>query len=111
MGPLLASDLRLVTVLAGLYVVSLVDRVNISTAAVAGLSRDLGLQVGTRYSVIILAFFVAYTVFQPLGTVLTRRLGPRRFLSSLVLAWGAVMMGTGFVDSWQTLAGLRVLVG
>ncbi len=105
------SDRRLVTVLACLYVVSLVDRVNISTAAIAGLNTDLELQVGTRYSIIILTFFVTYTVFQPLGTVLTRKLGPRWFLSSITLAWGVVMIGSGFVNSWQSLAGLRVLIG
>ncbi|RYP59080.1 hypothetical protein DL771_011002 [Monosporascus sp. 5C6A] len=104
-------DRRLVSVLACLYIISLVDRMNISTAAIAGLNTDLELQVGTRYSVIILTFFVAYTVFQPLGTVLTREIGPRWFLSSITLAWGVVMIGNGFVNSWQSLAGLRVLIG
>ncbi|RYP92155.1 hypothetical protein DL770_001736 [Monosporascus sp. CRB-9-2] len=104
-------DRRLVSVLACLYIISLVDRINISTAAIAGLNTDLELQVGTRYSVIILTFFVAYTVFQPLGTVLTREIGPRWFLSSITLAWGVVMIGNGFVNSWQSLAGLRVLIG
>ncbi|KAI2601772.1 MFS general substrate transporter [Hypoxylon sp. NC1633] len=104
-------DRRLVSMLAGLYVISLVDRVNVSTAAIAGLNTDLELQVGTRYSVVILTFFVTYTIFQPLGTILTRKIGPRWFLASISLAWGAVMIGNGFVDTWQSLAGLRVLVG
>ncbi|EFY96808.2 MFS transporter [Metarhizium robertsii] len=106
-----SSDLRLVTVLACLYVISLVDRVNISTAAVAHLNSDLALQTGARYSIVISAFFITYTVFQPLGTVLTRKIGPRWFLSSIAMAWGLVMIGNGFVHSWQTLAGLRVLIG
>lgn len=97
--------------LALLYIISLMDRMNLSMAAIAGLNKELKLQVGTRYSVTILVFFVAYTVFQPLGTVLTRKLGPRWFLSSIVLAWGVVMIGNGFVHSWQELAGLRVVVG
>lgn len=106
-----SSDYRLVSILACLYIISLVDRINISTAGIAGLNQDLELQVGTRYSVVILTFFAAYTVFQPLGTVLTRKIGPRWFLSGITLAWGAVMIGIGFVKTWQTLAGLRVLVG
>jgi hypothetical protein len=44
------------------------DRLNLATAAIAGLNAELKLQVGTRYSVVILTFFAAYTVFQPLGT-------------------------------------------
>lgn len=107
----MASDVRLITMLGCLYVISLVDRINISTAAIAGLNADLGLQIGTRYSIIISIFFVAYTIFQPLGTILTRRLRPRFFLSSITLAWGLVMIGNGFVKSWQSLAGLRVLIG
>jgi MFS family permease len=98
-------------VLAVIYVISLVDRVNIGSDAIAGLDLDLQLQVGMRYSLIISTFFAAYTVFQPLGTVLTRKLGPRIFLSSITLLWGVVMIGTGFVNSWQSLAGLRVLIG
>ncbi|KFG80604.1 hypothetical protein MANI_028773 [Metarhizium anisopliae] len=104
-------DFRLVTVLACLYIISLVDRVNISTAAVAHLNSDLALQTGARYSIVISVFFITYTVFQPLGTVLTRKIGPRWFLSSIAMAWGLVMIGNGFVHSWQTLAGLRVLIG
>ncbi|KAF2794304.1 phthalate transporter [Melanomma pulvis-pyrius CBS 109.77] len=104
-------DRRVVSMLALLYIISLMDRMNLSMAAIAGLNKELKLQVGTRYSVTILVFFVAYTVFQPLGTVLTRKLGPRWFLSSIVLAWGVVMIGNGFVHSWQELAGLRVVIG
>ncbi|RDA88477.1 hypothetical protein CP532_6647 [Ophiocordyceps camponoti-leonardi (nom. inval.)] len=104
-------DMRLVSVLACLYVISLVDRVNISAAAIAGLNQDLQLQKGARFSIIIVTFFAAYTAFQPLGTVLTRKIGPRWFLGSITLAWGAVMTGSGFVNSWESLAGLRILVG
>ena len=87
------------------------DRVNLSNAGIAGLNKELKLTKGDRYSVIVLVFFVSYTVLQPLGTILTRKVGPRWFLSSIVLAWGVVMIGFGFVHSWKTLAGLRVLLG
>lgn len=87
------------------------DRLNLAAAGIAGLNDNLQLQVGTRYSVIVLLFFAAYVVFQPLGTILTRKLGPRLFLASITLAWGCVMIGNGFVHTWQELAGLRVVVG
>lgn len=28
-----------------------------------------------------------------------------------MLAWGAVMLGMGFIDTWQQLAACRVLLG
>jgi MFS family permease len=63
------------------------------------------------YSVVTLVFFTTYIVFQPPATVIVRALGPRKFLSFIVVAWGAVMIGMGFADSFQTLAALRVVLG
>ncbi|PHH82782.1 hypothetical protein CDD82_4856 [Ophiocordyceps australis] len=104
-------DVRVVLQLACLYIVSLLDRVNISTAAIAGLNKELSLQKGSRFSIILALFFIPYIIFQPLGSVLTRKLGPRWFLGSITLAWGAVMVGNAFSNNWQTMAGLRVLIG
>jgi hypothetical protein len=63
------------------------------------------------YSVVTLVFFTTYIVFQPPATVIVRALGPRKFLSFIVVAWGAVMIGMGFADSFHTLAALRVVLG
>jgi MFS family permease len=63
------------------------------------------------YSVVTLVFFTTYIVFQPPATVIVRYLGPRTFLSFIVVAWGAVMIGMGFSDSFETLAALRVVLG
>ncbi|KAI1385699.1 MFS general substrate transporter [Hypoxylon trugodes] len=104
-------DNRLIPVLGSLYVNSLIDRVNISSAAIDGLDDDLQLQVGSRYSIVILIFFITYTLFQPLGTIVTRKFGPRWFLSSLCMTWGVCMIGNGFIKSWEGLVGLRVLMG
>lgn len=62
-------------------------------------------------STIALVFFITYTVFQPPATILTRKLGPRPFLSGLCVVWGAVMIGFGFVQEWTTLIPLRLLLG
>jgi len=65
----------------------------------------------SRYSVVTLVFFTTYIVFQPPSTVIIRKLGPRLHLSSITTAWGAVMIGMGFVKDWESLAGLRVILG
>ena len=41
-------------------------------------------------SIIVLVFFPTYVLFQPPSTVLTRKLGPRTFLASICMFWGAV---------------------
>ena len=65
----------------------------------------------SRYSVVTLIFFVPYVLFQPPSTAIIRWLGPRIHLSFIVTAWGAVMIGMGFVKDWGALAALRVILG
>ncbi|KAM0790156.1 hypothetical protein ACM66B_005475 [Microbotryomycetes sp. NB124-2] len=104
-------DRRLLIILGALYAVSLIDRTNISVARVAGMARDLELTVGERYSIITAIFFAPYVVFELPSNVVLRKLGCRNWLSFIVVAWGAVMLGMGFVNKWEELAACRVLLG
>lgn len=133
-------DRRLVSVLGIMYCVSLMDRTNLASAIIAGMGTELML-IGNRYvsfppphthtdelsvwasfgsrdpadkrgqSIITLVFFITYIVFQPPSTVIVRKVGPRIHLASITTAWGAVMIGMGFVRNWDELAGLRVILG
>ncbi|KAL4932358.1 putative phthalate transporter [Aspergillus undulatus] len=87
-------DYRLVTITGLAYCVSLMDRTNLSMAAVAGMVVDLELYVGYRYSIVVLMFFVPYVIFQPPMTVITRKVGPTLFLGSIVISWGAILVMT-----------------
>lgn len=79
------------------------------------MNKDLGLNafMGTvsKYSIVTLVFFTTYIVFQPPATVVVRYLGPRVFLSFIVVAWGAVMIGMGFVKTFKAMAAMRVILG
>jgi MFS family permease len=103
-------DLRLIPTLGFMYCVSLMDRTNLGVAMVAGMGTDLKL-TGERYSIIVLLFFITYVALQPPATVVLRKLGPRVFLPAIVIIWGAVMIGFGFVKEWHTLIPLRLLLG
>ncbi|KAI4635438.1 uncharacterized protein J4E88_004903 [Alternaria novae-zelandiae] len=103
-------DFRLIPTLGCMYCVSLMDRTNLGVAMVAGMGVDLKL-TGERYSIIVLLFFITYVALQPPATVVLRKLGPRLFLPSIVIIWGAVMIGFGFVKEWHTLIPLRLLLG
>ncbi|KAL4733214.1 major facilitator superfamily domain-containing protein [Aspergillus similis] len=104
-------DRRLLIILGLMQAVSFLDRANMSNAAVAGMTAELDLGVGTRYSTTLLVFFAPYIVFQFPATIATRRVGPRIFLSSIVLLWGIIMLCFGFVRSWVSLIPLRILLG
>ncbi|CAO2657903.1 Nn.00g071630.m01.CDS01 [Neocucurbitaria sp. VM-36] len=108
-------DRRLVLTVGVLYCISLMDRTNLSAAAIAGMTAELKLNKleGTisHYSIVTIVFFATYVVFQPPATVIVRYLGPRNFLSAIVVAWGAVMIGMGFAKNYGALAALRVVLG
>jgi hypothetical protein len=40
-----------------------------------------------------------------------RRFGTANWLSFIIICWGAIAIGMGFVHSWQLLAALRALLG
>ncbi|KAI6869802.1 retrograde regulation protein 2 [Hortaea werneckii] len=103
-------DRRLIVTAGIIYMNSLMDRSNLPNAGIAGMNADLNM-VGTRYSVVALVFFITYTIFQPPATILTRKIGPRTFLSAICLAWGVVMVGFSFVTKWWELIPLRLVLG
>ncbi|KAL8765837.1 MAG: hypothetical protein Q9209_007196 [Squamulea sp. 1 TL-2023] len=120
-------DLRLVPICGLMYCVSLLDRTNLSNAAIAGSNEDadssrsqyismtkelsLATKNPDRYSVITLVFFITYVVAQPPTTLLTRFFGPRIWLGTITFLWGVTMIGFGFVKDWTALVGLRLLLG
>jgi MFS family permease len=81
------------------------------TWLVGSMRKDLRLDIGERYSIITLMFFIPYVLFQPVATALMRKIGPRIFLSAITLLWGIVMICFGFVKSWDQMVGLRVILG
>ncbi|KAL8687495.1 MAG: hypothetical protein Q9218_006351, partial [Villophora microphyllina] len=104
-------DRRLVVMCGLLYCFSLIDRGNLGNASIAGMTKDLHLDKGFRYSTVVLVFFATYVSFQPIAAVLIRKLRPRLFLSSISLLWGVTVMGFGFVNKYTDMVGLRVVLG
>jgi hypothetical protein len=79
-------------------------------AVVAGMGVDMKL-IGERYSIIVLIFFISYDLLQPVATVVLRKLGPRKFLPTITILWGATMICFGFVKQWYELIPLRIVLG
>ncbi|ODH53318.1 hypothetical protein GX48_00514 [Paracoccidioides brasiliensis] len=104
-------DLRLIPALGLMYGISLMDRKNVSNAAIAGMLVDLKLQKGYGYSLITLSFFITYIVFQPIMTIACRKVGPRLFLPGICLLWGGIIIGFGWMSKWTGMVGLRLVLG
>jgi len=83
-------DIRLIPVLALLYLMSFLDRGNIGNARLAGLESDLGL-VGNQYAWTLTIFFFSYAAFEVPSNLLLKRLRPSIWLPLIMVAWGIVM--------------------
>ncbi|KAE8148686.1 MFS general substrate transporter [Aspergillus avenaceus] len=103
-------DLRLCSIAGILCSLNLLDSGILSSASVTSMFSDLDLQ-GTRYSVSIFIFTIASVVFQLPCTVAVRLVGPRIWFASITFCFGLLTLCTAFVQTWQQLIALRVLLG
>lgn len=53
----------------------------------------------------------AFQIFEIPANLLIRKIGPRNQLATVTVGWGAVMLGMGWLTSWEQLAVCRVLLG
>jgi MFS transporter, ACS family, tartrate transporter len=102
-------SLRLVPFLILLYLVAFLDRVNISFAALT-MNRDL--RIDERlFGVAAGVFFLGYFFFEVPSNLMLLRVGARRWIMALMIAWGIVSVATAFVPGPRLYIVLRFLLG
>ncbi len=92
-----------------LFFFSFLDRINIGFAGLT-MTKDLGLS-STQFGLATTLFYVAYIAFGIPGNVVLARIGARRWIGTIMIAWGLASTATMFATSPGTLYVLRVLVG
>jgi sugar phosphate permease len=100
---------RLMPLLVAMYVVSFIDRVNI-TFAESGLERDLGLSA-TAFGLAAGIFFVGYVVFEVPSNLLLYRFGARVWLARIMITWGVLSAAGALAWDATSLIVLRFLLG
>jgi ACS family tartrate transporter-like MFS transporter len=100
---------RLVPLLMLLYLVAFLDRVNISFAALT-MNRDLNIG-DNLFGVAAGMFFLGYFLFEVPGNLMLLRVGARRWIMMLMIAWGLLSMATAFVPGPAMYILLRFLLG
>ncbi|KAI4845382.1 MFS general substrate transporter, partial [Aureobasidium sp. EXF-8845] len=104
-------DLRLVPVLAVLYLFSHIDRANIGNAKIEGMMEDLGMS-GIQYNIVLSIFFIPYILLEVPSNVLLKKFKrPSHYIGMLVVSWGTIMTLTGLVKNFAGLMVCRVLLG
>ncbi|KAF9451973.1 MFS general substrate transporter [Macrolepiota fuliginosa MF-IS2] len=110
-GTILKIDLRMLPLLGLLYAIAIIDRTNLGIARTAGMEADLKLNIGDRYSIASMIYFIPYILLQLPGNLALRWLGARTWLTVCVVGWGVAQVGMGFVKTWGQLCIARVFLG
>jgi len=92
-----------------LFVVSFLDRINIGFAALT-MMKDLGLS-STQFGLATTLFYLAYIACGVPSNIVLARVGARRWIAAIMIAWGLASTATLFATDARTLYWLRVLVG
>jgi MFS transporter, ACS family, tartrate transporter len=100
---------RLIPYLFLLYVVAMVDRINIGFAALT-MNQDLGIS-GQQFGIASGIFFIGYFLFEVPSNLILHKVGARVWIARILLSWGLVASLTGLVQSVQQLYTARVLLG
>ncbi|KAJ5290761.1 hypothetical protein N7478_000012 [Penicillium angulare] len=79
-------DIRLIPWLSLLFLAGFLDRTNVGNAKIEGLQQALHMTDG-QYNASLSIFFISYALFEPLTNVLLKRVGPRIFIPSIIIAW------------------------
>lgn len=83
-------DLRLMPILAIMYLFNALDKGNIGNAKTAGLEKDLGL-VGNQYNLILSIFFIPFVLTSPFLGALGKMYGPSRVLPLMMFTFGTLV--------------------
>jgi len=102
-------QLRILPFVMLLYLVCFLDRANVGFAALS-MNQALGLtpeMFGLGGGV----FFIGYIAFQVPSNLMIRRVGARRWIARVVVAWGIVSMASAFVVGPWSFYAMRLLLG
>jgi ACS family tartrate transporter-like MFS transporter len=100
---------RLLPLLFPLYVVSFVDRTNVSLAALQ-MNRDLGFSAAV-YGFGAGVFFLGYALLEVPSNLVLARVGARRWIGRIAISWGLLASAMMLVRSAEAFYAVRFLLG
>jgi ACS family tartrate transporter-like MFS transporter len=103
------AALRLIPLLALLYFVSFLDRVNVGFGALT-MNADLGL-TATTYGHGAGIFFLGYILFAVPANVALHRIGASRWIATIAIVWGCVSLSMAFIRTPTEFLLCRFLLG
>ncbi|KJZ78516.1 hypothetical protein HIM_01907 [Hirsutella minnesotensis 3608] len=103
-------DIRILPVLAVMYLFNALDKGNLGNAQTDGLSKDLGFKDG-QYNLVISIFFIPFVLFALPFALLSKKIGPARSLPLMMLAFGSMTLLTAAAHNFGGLFAVRWFLG
>lgn len=100
---------RLLPFLGLLYVVSYLDRVNVSFAKLT-MNQAIGLD-DAMYAFGAGIFFIGYFLFEVPSNLILERVGARRWIARIMVTWGLISAGTALITGPNGFYAMRFLLG
>ncbi|KAI1870415.1 uncharacterized protein JN550_005343 [Neoarthrinium moseri] len=103
-------DWHLIPFMSLIYLLCFLDRTNIGNARLDHLEQDLKLQ-GIQYNDCLAILFPFYIAAEIPSNMMMKRIRPSIWLTFIMVAWSASMIGQGFVKDYSGLMATRVFLG
>ncbi|CAN8099154.1 unnamed protein product [Discula destructiva] len=103
-------DIRILPVLAVMYLFNALDKGNLGNAKTAGLTDDLGFKAN-QYNIIVSIFFVPYVLCAPPFAMLGKKYGPHRALPIMMFVFGSMTLLMAAAQNFSGVFALRWFLG
>lgn len=109
-------DLRIIPAACIIYLLCYLDRANIGNARL--LNHDTGDSledslhlVGNQYTIALMVFLIAYTIFETPSNIMLKKFRPSRWIAFLMFTWGALSMALAGTTNYASITAVRFLLG
>ena len=103
-------DIRVVLPFFLIWFFPFIDRVNIGSARIQGLEKDLHM-IGNQFNVALVIFFIPLILFEVPSNLGLKRISPRLWLGGQTLLLGVFTVCQGLVKTYGGLIAMRLFVG
>jgi MFS transporter, ACS family, tartrate transporter len=100
---------RLLPLVAVVYFLCYLDRINISFAALQ-MNKDLGLTASV-YGISSTAFYIGYCLFEVPSNIVLDKVGARLWIARIMITWGLISGATAFAVGPHSFMAIRFLLG
>ncbi|NDL64705.1 MFS transporter [Acerihabitans arboris] len=102
-------NLKIIPFIILCYFISNLDKTNISVAALQ-MNADLGLTT-SMYGLGVGMFYISYIIFEVPSNILMTKVGAKLWIARIMITWGLVSTGMGFIHTPTQLYVMRFLLG